>query len=95
MRIVNKKRFIKSLALVLFLLLSLIHTSIAKEEDKKEVIDYQIRSGQTLWSIAKEFTPNNKDIRQTIYEIEQINEQDLSVIYPGQTIKIQIESEVK
>lgn len=79
--------------MLIFLVISLLHTSTAKTES--QVIDYQIRSGQTLWSIAREYTPSNKDIRQTIYEIEQINDQDLSVIYPGQTIKIKVESESK
>lgn len=93
MKITNKKRFIRSLIVLIFLVISLLHTSTAKTES--QVIDYQIRSGQTLWSIAREYTPSNKDIRQTIYEIEQINDQDLSVIYPGQTIKIKVESENK
>jgi LysM repeat protein len=91
MKITNKKRFIRSLIVLIFLVLSLVHTSTAKTES--QVINYQIRKGQTLWSIAREYTPSNKDIRQTIYEIEQINDQDLSVIYPGQTIKIKVESE--
>ena len=93
MKITNKKRFIRSLIVLIFLVLSLVHTSTAKTES--QVINYQIRKGQTLWSIAREYTPSNKDIRQTIYEIEQINDQDLSVIYPGQTIKIKVESESK
>ena len=93
MKITNKKRFIRSLIVLIFLVLSLLHTSTAKTES--QVINYQIRKGQTLWSIAREYTPSNKDIRQTIYEIEQINDQDLSVIYPGQTIKIKVESENK
>lgn len=93
MKITNKKRFIRSLIVLIFLVLSLVHTSTAKT--KSQVINYQIRSGQTLWSIAREYTPSNKDIRQTIYEIEQINDQDLSVIYPGQTIKIKVEGESK
>jgi len=93
MKITNKKRFIRSLIVLIFLVLSLVHTSTAKTES--QVINYQIRKGQTLWSIAREYTPSNKDIRQTIYEIEQINDQDLSVIYPGQTIKIKVESENK
>jgi len=95
MKIKNKKRFIRSLLVIMFLLFTCFHTSIAKTENKRQVIDYQVRSGQTLWSIAKEYTPNNKDIRQTIYEIKKLNDQDLSIIYPGQTIKVQVESEVK
>lgn len=93
MKITNKKRFIRSLIVLIFLVLSLVHTSTAKTES--QVINYQIRKGQTLWNIAREYTPSTKDIRQTIYEIEQINDQDLSVIYPGQTIKIKVESENK
>ena len=88
MKITNKKRFIRSLIVLIFLVLSLVHTSTAKTES--QVINYQIRKGQTLWSIAREYTPNSKDIRDTIHEIKDLNNMQDSNIYAGQTIKIKI-----
>ena len=92
MRIVNKKRFIRSVAIVMFLLIGLFNISVAKTDKKEaETIDYTIARGQTLWSIAKEYTPDNKDIRKTIHEIRELNNLTNATIYEGQTIKIKIE----
>ena len=88
MRIKNKVKFIRSIAILIFLLIALFNISIAKTNSEAEIIDYTINKGETLWNIAKEYTPDNKDIRQTIYEIKQLNNMTNSTIYPGQTIKI-------
>lgn len=89
LRIVNHKKFIRSLAIVMFLLIGLFNISIAKTDKKEaEIITYTISQNETLWSIAKQFTPDNKDIRQTIYEIEKLNNLDNATIYAGQTIQI-------
>lgn len=88
MRITNKVKFIRSIAILIFLLIALFNISIAKTNSEAEIIDYNINKGETLWDIAKEYTPDNKDIRQTIYEIKQLNNMTDSTIYPGQTIKI-------
>ena len=88
MRIKNKIKFIRSIAILVFLLIALFNISIAKTNSEAEIIDYTISKGETLWNIAKEYTPDNKDIRQTIYEIKQLNNMTDSTIYPGQTIKI-------
>ena len=90
LRIVNHKKFIRSLVIVVFLLIALFNVSIAKSSNEAEIIDYTIAPGQTLWSIAREYTPNSKDIRETIYEIKQLNNMTDSSIYPRQTIQIKI-----
>ena len=90
MRIVNRKKFIRSIAILIFLLVGLFNISIAKSNKEAEIIDYTIAPGQTLWSIAKEYTPNTKDIRETIHEIKDLNNMQDSSIYAGQTIKIKI-----
>ena len=89
MRIKNKSKFIRSISILVILLLALFNTSNAKIDNREaETIEYTITSGETLWSIAKKYTPNNKDIRQTIYEIEELNNLDNATIYAGQTIQI-------
>lgn len=88
MKIVNRKKFIRSIAIVIFLLIAIFNVSIAKSNNEEKIISYTIAPGQTLWSIAREYTPNSKDIRETIYEIKQLNNMTDSTIYPGQTIQI-------
>lgn len=91
MRIVNRKKFIRSMAILIFLLIGLFNISIANTDKKEaEIIDYTITPGETLWSIAGEYTPNSKDVRETIYEIKKLNNMTDSNIYAGQTIKIKI-----
>lgn len=90
MRIVNKFKFIRSTTILIFLLLALFNISVAKSNKEAEIIDYTITPGETLWSIAGEYTPNSKDVRETIYEIKKLNNMTDSNIYAGQTIKIKI-----
>ena len=78
-KIVNKKKFIRSMILLLTIiilaLLGINHTYSKTEVAYKE--DYIIK-GDTLWSIAeKERNTNeyyrNEDIRKVMYEIKQLN----------------------
>lgn len=89
MRITNKFKFIRTITIVIFLLIAIFNFSIAKSnQEEAEIITYTISQNETLWSIAKQFTPDNKDIRQTIYEIEKLNNLQNATIYAGQTIQI-------
>lgn len=90
MRITNKFKFIRSVTILIFLLIALFNISVAKSDEEAEIIDYTITPGETLWSIAGEYTPNSKDVRETIYEIKKLNNMTDSNIYAGQTIKIKI-----
>ncbi|SKA86677.1 LysM domain-containing protein [Caloramator quimbayensis] len=47
-----------------------------------------IYKGDTLWKIAKEYGPKNKDIRKTIYEIKKINNLETSILIPGEQLII-------
>jgi len=58
-------------------------------QDKK-YIEVYVNYGDTVWDIAKDFRDKNKDIRNLIYEIENINSLKDYNIYPGQIIKIPI-----
>lgn len=88
MRIKNKIKFIRSIAIIVFLLIALFNISIAKTDKEAEYIDYTISKGETLWSIAGEYKEQNEDIRQYIYDIKKLNNMTDSTVYPGQVIKI-------
>lgn len=88
MRIVNKYKFIRSTAILLFLILAIFNISIAKDNKETSYIDYTVCKGDTLWTIAGEYKADNKDIRQYIYELKQLNNMTNSNIYEGQELKI-------
>ena len=84
MKIKNKFKFFRSTIILILIILGIFCISISKE--KTEYIDYTVCEGDTLWSIAKEQT--NRDVRDYIYTIKNINNMETSELYKGQTIKL-------
>lgn len=84
MIIKNKFKFIISVTIIVFLLITLFSTSIAKTNTEAETISYTVCKGDSLWTIAKEYKVDNKDIRQYIYELKKLNNITTSNIYEGQ-----------
>lgn len=92
LRIVSKPRFIFSLV-ILFLFLSIgfnavFNLSVVEGTFETEFIEVQVKVGDTLWMLAKTFSPKNQDIRSSIYEISTLNNLTTSSVYPGQILKI-------
>ena len=50
--------------------------------------EYLVRSGDTLWDIAVERTPEGRDVRDTVAAIRSINRLERSVIQPGQVLGV-------
>ena len=82
MRIVNKKKFVRMIILIVgiisILFICFSNISFSKGEIKTKSI--YVSSGDTLWTIATEEQENNsyyedKDIRDIIYEIKKIEAQ--------------------
>lgn len=95
MKIVNKKKFIRSvsitLGLIIFLILLLMNTSFSHTEIIYKKIS--VISGDTLWSIAKQERNNNlyfedKDIRDIVNEIKYINNLNSSNLNVGDELTI-------
>lgn len=81
MKIVNKKKFLRSMmmliGLVILIVLGLITTTTYSKTEIGYKEDYVLK-GDTLWSIAEqEVNQNeyykNKDIREVMHEIRQLN----------------------
>lgn len=94
MKIVNKKKFLKSISIVCFILIMMVMFSnkTYSNANKKYKEEY-IYNGDTLWKIAiKEREENSyfkgKDIRTIVYEIKNINSLDNADVYNGQKILI-------
>lgn len=52
MRIVNKYKFIRSMAILVFLIIAIFNMSIAKSNEA-ETMAYIVNKGDTLWTIAR------------------------------------------
>lgn len=95
MRIVNKKKFIRSMSitigLIIFIILMLANISFSHTEiNYKEI---SISFGDTLWSIAKYEKNNNeyfedRDIRDIVDEIKYLNNLSNSNLSIGDKLSI-------
>lgn len=61
-----------------------------KEEKGYELTNYIVRSGDTLWSIAEKYAPEEMDIREYIYFIQEDNELINKTIYPNMNLTIRV-----
>ena len=95
LKIVNRKKFIKSIALMLGILFIIIfivsNKSLSHAELKYSCIF--VTQGDTLWSIAEEQQCNNpyyngKDVRYIIASIKNLNNLTNSYLMEGQELII-------
>lgn len=88
-RLKNKRRF--ATFIVLFVMISVFTGMIvnagATSWVKQEYDIVKVKSGDSLWKIASANTCD-KDIREYIYDIKEINRLDSDVIYAGQTLML-------
>ena len=80
-------------ALVLILVLTFVigsftFANIGSANEKFNVASVSIKNGDTLWSIAMEYKPYGKDIREFCTEISELNKIDNATLIAGQTIYI-------
>lgn len=71
---------------ILFVSLCFVNTVVKANSTSYE--DYTVVQGDTLWSIASKNLKSGQDIREYIYELQEINNIENCMIYPGQVIKI-------
>jgi LysM repeat protein len=95
LKIVNKGRFIRSTLLTIILVMVVITTLLSATGNLvssamtfEGFSEYQVRSGDTLWNIAKSIQQEGDDIRALIHLIETENNLSNAVIHPGQLLKI-------
>lgn len=94
MKIVNRKKFMRS-CLLLIGVISIIFLGMHATYSKTEITykETYVVEGETLWSIAKEEVNHNKyyknkDIRNAMYEIKQLNQLEDGNLKIGQKILI-------
>jgi len=97
MKIVNKKKFIRSLSITigLVVLLILLLSNISFSHTEATYKKIAINSGDTLWSIARYEKNNNvyfqdREIRDIIDEIKYLNNLNSSSLSVGDELNIPI-----
>lgn len=95
MRVVNIKKFIRSVLIILGLILmfSLIVSSSSFSHKQVEYTKFYVSEGETLWNIASDLQSNNlyykdKDIRFIIEDLMDINNLENSSLYINQELNI-------
>ena len=74
------------LSLVIFLS---VHTGFATRKDSQVNYEfYTVKSTDTLGSIACEHTSENKDVRETLYEIKKLNDISENELTAGMRLAI-------
>ena len=94
MKIVNRRKFVRTLSIVIFIVLGvLIFTQ--KTYSKGEIVYKEnfVYAGDTLWSIAKDEANINKyfegkDIREIVFELKDVNNLSNSNLNTGDKIII-------
>ncbi len=98
MRIVNKRKFTKSILILIFIIvitIICISQIFNKPKYNIETIDYIVSKNETLWGIAEQYKMPDQDARDYIDKIKELNNMKTATIYEGQAITIIIYEEVK
>ena len=97
MKIVNAKKFIRSICIILGIIfvLSLIFAKSTLSHKEVEYTSLYVAGGDTLWTIAENLQSNNdyyrnKDIRYIISDIKNINSLETGSLYVDQELMIPI-----
>ena len=93
-KIVNKKRFIAFITLVILIVtfsaVGVFGLVQARASEKTEVIEVEVCYGDTIWDLAKQYGNAKKDIRELVYDICSINNIDAYNLQSGQIILIPV-----
>ncbi len=56
-----------------------------------ETIEYQVRSGDSLWSIADTIAEDGEDLRGVVATIRHLNDLSTVVIRPGDVLELPVD----
>ena len=69
-------RFLVIISTMIVALVLFLASSVMAAGPEPVTADYQVRSGDSLWSIAELVAPVDSDVRAVVAEIKDLNELD-------------------
>lgn len=100
MKIVNMKKFVRSVLILIGVIVALIifFPKATLSHNEKEHSNYEtisVAQGDTLWAIASYQQENNpyyteKDVRDIVSELKKINQLSNANLQVGQTLKVPV-----
>lgn len=91
-RVVNRFRFTVFVTVMIILISTAFSFAFgfntADSLTYVEYMDFQVTSGDTLWSIAETYMPDYDDVRIAVHTLCQINDIQADQLYAGMTIQI-------
>ena len=81
---------------LLVILIVLVAIVWARANEPEKATEYRlciVQGGDTLWDIAREVTPNGRNIMDTMDEIKEKNEIGTGNIYKGQRLQVPVYEE--
>lgn len=90
-RKLRRQRSAALMVLIILMMFVMAHAAFSKQETSRTCItSVTVQSGDTLWSIAREYKPGDKDLREFVYEIAADNGVRDCEIVVGQTLFIPV-----
>ena len=94
-RIKNRVRFAAFVVISLLMVCTIANTVLGFNDavalTEQQYIEITVEPGDSLWTIADEYMPDNMDIREAVYMIADANDISGSQVYVGQTLLIPVE----
>lgn len=60
------------------------------QQQSTEIVSVTVAQGESLWSLAEEFAPENQDPREWIYEVSNLNNLESSELTPGMQLNVPV-----
>ena len=93
-KVVNKFRFTVFVVLTIIILTTAVNFALgfntAASLTRTDYMDVRIVSGDTLWSIAENYMPQDMDTREAVYKLCRVNDISAADLYAGMTIQVPI-----
>ena len=93
-KVVNKFRFTVFVVLTIVILTTAVNFALgfntAASLTRTDYMDVRIVSGDTLWSIAENYMPQDMDTREAVYKLCRVNDISAADLYAGMTIQVPI-----
>ncbi|OPX43716.1 cell division suppressor protein YneA [Ruminiclostridium hungatei] len=87
----NRARFFTFLFSVSLIAFIIVYTASVSGYAEPSYQKVTVRSGDSLWSIAREYCDDRHDIREYIYNVRKINNMDSSLLMADTTLLIPVE----